>query len=84
MRRPATLGPLSVYFITSTVGSVLSRASLVAQLVKNPPARQETSRVDPWVGQIPCRMDRLPSPVFMGFPGGSVGEESTCNARDLR
>ena len=40
--------------------------------------------MDPWVGKIPCRMDRLPSPVFMGFPGGLVGEESTCNARDLR
>ena len=23
------------------------------------------------------------SPVFMGFPGGSDGEESTCNAGDL-
>jgi len=22
--------------------------------------------------------------VFMGFPGGSSGKESTCNARDLR
>ena len=23
------------------------------------------------------------SPVFLGFPGGSAGKESTCNARDL-
>ena len=25
-------------------------------------------------------MDRLPTPVFMGFPGGSDGKESACNA----
>ena len=25
----------------------------------------------------------LPSPVFLGFPGGSAGKESTCNAGDL-
>ena len=23
------------------------------------------------------------SPVFLGFPGGSAGKESTCDARDL-
>ena len=23
---------------------------------------------------------RLPTPVFLGFPGGSAGKESTCNA----
>ena len=27
--------------------------------------------------------DRLPIPVFWGFPGGSAGKESTCNAGDL-
>ena len=25
----------------------------------------------------------LPTSVFLGFPGGSAGKESTCNARDL-
>ena len=29
------------------------------------------------------RRDRLPTPVFLGFPGGSAGKESTCNVRDL-
>ena len=24
-----------------------------------------------------------PTPVFMGFPGGSDGKESACNVRDL-
>ena len=39
-----------------------SWASLVAQLIKNPPAMQET-----WVGKIPWRRERLPTPVF--WPG---------------
>ena len=36
-----------------------------------------------WVSKIPSRRDRLPTPVFLGFPGGSAGKESTCNAGDL-
>ena len=28
-------------------------------------------------------MDRLPTPVFLGFPGGSDDKESTCNVGDL-
>ena len=28
-------------------------------------------------------MDRLPTPVFWGFPGGSDGKESACNAGDI-
>ena len=38
---------------------------------------------DPWVGKIPWRRERLPTPVFLGFPCGSAGKESTCNAGDL-
>jgi len=33
--------------------------------------------------EIYWRRDRLPTPVFLGFPGGSAGKESTCNAGDL-
>ena len=29
------------------------------------------------------RRDRLPTPVFLGFPGGSAGKESSCNVGDL-
>ena len=36
-----------------------------------------------WVGKIPWRRDRLLIPVFLGFPGGSDGKESTCNVGDL-
>ena len=35
------------------------------------------------VRKIHWRRDRLPSPVFFGFPCGSAGKESTCNAGDL-
>jgi len=38
-------------------------ASLVAQLVKNPPVMWEMG-FDPWVGKIPWRRERLPTPVF--------------------
>ena len=53
-------------------------ASLIAQLVKNPPAMQETP-----VRKIPWRPDRLATPVFLGFPGGSAVKESAFNVRDL-
>ena len=57
----------------------VSWASLVAQLVKNLPAVQETP-VRFWVGKFPWRRDQLPTPVFLGVPGGSDGKESACNA----
>ena len=56
--------------------------SLRAQLVKNLPAMQE-NWFDFWVGKIPWRRDRLPTPVFLGFPCGSAGKEFTCSAGDL-
>ena len=36
-----------------------------------------------WVGKIRWRRDRLPTPIFLGFPCGSAGKESTCNVGDL-
>ena len=35
---------------------------------------------DSWVGKIHWRKNRPPTPVFLGFPGGSAGKESACNA----
>ena len=35
------------------------------------------------MGKIPWRRERLPTPVFLGFPGGSAGKESTCHVGDL-
>ena len=46
-------------------------ASLVAQLIKNPPAMQETPvQLLGW--EDPLEKDRLPTPVFLGFPCGSA------------
>ena len=57
-------------------------ASLVAQLVKNPPEMQETPvRYLGW--EDPLEKDRLPTPVFLGFPGGLAGKESAWNVGDL-
>ena len=58
------------------------RASLVAQLVKNLPAMQEIP-VQFLGWKIDWRRDRLPTPVFLGFPGALTAKESTCNAGDL-
>ena len=44
----------------------IKRASLAAQLVKNPPVTRETW-VQSWVGKIPWRRQRLPTPVL--WPG---------------
>ena len=56
--------------------------SLLAQLVKNPPAMQETTV---WFlcWENPLEKGWLPTPVFLGFPCGSAGKESACNAGDL-
>ena len=53
---------------------------LIAQRVKNEPAKRP--QFSSWVRKIPCRREQLPTPVFMGFPGGLAGKESACNAGD--
>ena len=51
-------------------------------MVKNLPALWET-----WVRSLgqedPLEKGRLPTPVFLCFPCGSAGKESTCNAGNL-
>ena len=49
-------------------------------MVKNPPAVQET-QVQSLGWEIPWRKERLPTPVFLGFPGGASGKEPTCQCR---
>ena len=53
--------------------------SLVAQLVKNLPAMQETW-FGPWVGKIPWRRERLPTRVF--WPGEFHGLYSPWGHKD--
>ena len=57
-------------------------ASLIAQLVKNPPAIQKTS-IQCLVKKYTGEMARLPTPIFLGFPCGSTGKEFACNLGDL-
>ena len=40
-------------------------------------------RFDFWIRKFPWRRDRLPTPVFLGFSGGSDGKESACSMGDL-
>ena len=64
--------------------SIVSWASLIAQLIKKKICLQcRRLWFDPWVWRIGWRRDRLPTPVFLGFPCGSAGKESTCNMGDL-
>ena len=55
---------------------------MVDHLVKNLPAMQEIW-FDFWVRKILWKRDRLPTPVFSGFPGVSAGKECSCNMGDL-
>ena len=72
----------TVYSIFYTTYYSTQWASLRAQLVKNLPAMQDTW-FNSWVGKIHWRRDRLPTPVFLGFPCDSAGKESACNVGDL-
>ena len=57
-------------------------ASLIAQLIKNLPAMQETPIQ--FLGQKdPLEKGWLSTPVFLGFPYCSAGKESVCNVGDL-
>ena len=76
-------GSLSVCVLLNCPWFVIcAQASLIAQLVKNLLAMQDTW-FNSWVGKIPWRRDRLPTPVFLGFPCGSADKESACNVGDL-
>ena len=61
---------------------ILAWASYVALQVKNAPVMQKT-RFDSWVGKIPWRRDKLPTPVFLDFPCGSPGKDSACNVGEI-
>ena len=48
------------------------RASLVTQLVTRIRLQCRRPWFDSWARKSPWRRDRLPTPVFLGFPGGSA------------
>ena len=71
-----------LYCIQQPKGQRLNRACLVAQLARIF-LQCRRPHFDSPVGKVSWRRDRLPTPVFLGFPSGSKGEESTCNTGDL-
>ena len=73
---------MQFYTHTHTHTCICIWASLIAHLVKNPPAMKGTP-FNSWVGKICWKRDRLPTPVFLGFSCGSAGKESACNVGDL-
>ena len=55
---------------------------MTAQLVKNPPAMQETP-VRYLAQEDPLEKGQATHSSVLGFPGSSTGKESTCNVGDL-
>ena len=78
---PSLLLNSAVTNSAKTLAFDLRRASLLAQRVINR-LQCRRPRFDSWVGKIPWRRDKLPTPVFLGFPCGSAGKESACNLGD--
>ena len=74
------LHPYNYYYIFPII--IIERTSLIAQQVKNLPAMQEIP-VQFLHWENPLENGRLPTPVFLAFPGVSDGKEFTCNAGDL-
>ena len=59
-----------------------TEASLVAQLIRIH-LQCRRPQFHSWIRKIPWRRDRLPTPIFMGFPGVSDSKESAYNMGDL-
>ena len=59
----------------------LGKPSLIAPLVKNPPAMWP--RIDFLGREDSWRRGRVPTPLFGGFSYGWAGKESSCNTGDL-
>ena len=59
---------------------VVVLTSLIAQLVKNPPAMRRPW-FNSWVGKIPWRRERLPTPLF--WPGEFHGLYSPWGRKEL-
>ena len=57
-------------------------ASLITQLSGEICLQCRRPRVDSWVIKIPWRRDRLPTPVFLGLPGGLVVKNLPASAGD--
>ena len=88
----------SIFCSASVIFSILSSRSLIhsfasvilllildfliAQLVKTC-LQCRRPWVDSWVRKIPWKRDRLPTPIFLGCPGGLDSKQSVCNMGDM-
>ena len=79
---PSFLPQITNFYWASLILILGFLVFLIAQLIKNPPACRRHQFYF-WVEKIRWRRDRLPTPVFLGFPYSSAGKESACNAGDL-
>ena len=55
--------PIADIYVWSDGSVLYILIVIMALVIKNPPAMRETW-VSPWVGKIPWRRERLPTPVF--------------------
>ena len=62
--------------------SSLTHLCSFTQLVKNP-LQCRRPQLYSWVKKFPWRRERLPTPVFLGFSGGSAGKEYACSTGGL-
>ena len=64
--------------------SWLEESGLLIEISIQPIREKDLEKkTDSWVGKIHWRTDGLSTPVFLGFPGGSAGKESSCNVGNL-
>ena len=73
----------SVWSVPGSIWRALDlKPTLIAKLLKNPPAMQETQVQ--FLGQNICwRRNGLPTPGFLCFPCGLAAKESACNVGDM-
>ena len=66
---------LSLRWLYRLTDLIHIKCFLVAQLVKNH-LQCKRPQFNSWAEKIHWRTDRLPTPVFLGFPGGSAGKKN--------
>ena len=80
IRKPSvSLGTFLLYYHHHGNFNILFHSSVAKESACN---AGDASSI-PGSGRSTGEGDRLPTPVFLGFPGGSADKESACNMGDL-
>ena len=82
-RLKSPLSMPSKYFNTHFTSSKLPERLSDSSVGKESTCNAGDLKFDSWVRKLQWRRERLPTPVFLGFPGRSAGKEYACNAGDL-